>query len=253
MFGKADSKKRVLCKVKSDYSDIVVTGEGSEVTLWSPHNIRQSVVNMDNPSFPCLEYLKNFSFAFAFCPAPESVLIMGLGGGALSNILSSVFENLKIDIVEIDLAIVEIAEKYFGFTKRDGTEVIIDDAALHIKRKQRVYDIIFIDAYIGNSQPDRLTKREFFSDTGRALSPHGVTAINLMTGDNSLYTMIRERISSVYNHMWLLPCESSGNTIAFASNSDLSAFKIEQQVQLFQEKCPNLKIEDLSEKLYNIK
>ena len=55
--------------------------------------------------------------------------VIGLGGGGLLNFLQYAFQHVvKLTVVELDPSVVEIAEKYFGFTPNDDSiRVVVGD------------------------------------------------------------------------------------------------------------------------------
>jgi len=54
----------------------------------------------------------------------------------------------KIECVEINKEIVEMATKHFGFTAGDGIiESVIGDAHEHVSTTKQKYDIVFVDVF----------------------------------------------------------------------------------------------------------
>ena len=61
------------------------------------------------------------------------VLIVGLGGGGLASYINSHFEKVKIDVLEIDEAIVRVAKDQFGFHTSERLNVVSGDGQKYIE------------------------------------------------------------------------------------------------------------------------
>jgi len=221
-------RKKTLFKGKTDFNEVTVTRKGTIVTLWSPSGIRQTEIDTAAPLLPRLEYARNSVLSLAFSPYPTSVLILGLGGGALPMMFYHVGREIHIDVVEIDPAIPGIAETYFGFFTDSRLKLFIDDAARYIRQTNTAkrYDIVIMDAYIGHTQHDSLTSEEFFSAVSGRLAPGGVFVANLLTSKRSHFETMKRRLGMVFCDLWVLPGETSTNTLAFAKKEPVSRFDI---------------------------
>jgi spermidine synthase len=114
-------------------------------------------------------------------PAPQSVLIVGLGGGTLPRALRQILPNARIDVVEIDPAVVRVTHRYFDFAESDRTHVIESDGRVYVKRAQRSgqhYDLIMLDAFDHEYIPEHLLTQEFLLEVKSLLTPQGVLAAN---------------------------------------------------------------------------
>ncbi len=220
------STRKILYQSKSKFNDILVTQEGNILTLYSPPATRQTVVDTGNPTLSNLEYARNILPGLVFTQNPRNILVLGLGGGAIPMMLTNINKLLSIDIVEIDPEIAVVAQKYFHFKTSQKMQLFIEDAFQFIKYSEKTYDILIMDAYIGNDLPQPMSTCEFFKEAGRRLSDKGILIVNLMTTDRLYYKKMLEKISSVFNEIWLLRGNTSSNTIAFAMNRKLSKIEI---------------------------
>ena len=57
-----------------------------------------------------------------------------LGGGTIPSILTRLYPESTIHVVEIDPAVVRVAKKYFSFTETENVKVFVQDARVYIKR-----------------------------------------------------------------------------------------------------------------------
>ncbi len=207
---------KTLHRVKGLVHDLVVTRDGTVVTLWSPNGVRHTVLDLGAPHQPGLEYARNTLLALAFSPAAQSALVLGLGGGSIPRMLLAAKPGLRIDAVEIDPVVLEVARRFFGMGEFQDLLVHLEDAAAYLARCQTRYDIIVLDAYMGETMPAQCTSREFFGDVRCRLSERGVLAVNCMTGDKAGYRTLLSTIQAVVGPVSVLHGRRSHNAVAFA-------------------------------------
>lgn len=105
----------------------------------------------------------------------HDVLCLGLGVGIVP--MQFAHEGAHVDAVEINPAVLPLAEKYFDFQPAQ-VHVTIDDARHFLNRTGKHYDAIVLDAFVGDASPSHLFSREAFEAMHRALNPSGVLVIN---------------------------------------------------------------------------
>ena len=94
--------------------------------------------------------------------------------------------DVKVDAVEIDAKVVELADKYFNVRTHDNTNIITEDAFKYFKTNKTRYDVIYMDAFLKPSektdatgQPLRLKTVDFYKGLREQLAPDGIVVINL--------------------------------------------------------------------------
>lgn len=85
----------------------------------------------------------------------ESVLILGLGGGTVANLVGKHWPKTKITGIDIDPVMVELGKKYLGLT---GVHVKIQDA---YDFDSRGYDLVIVDLYKGDEFPKKFEENKF--------------------------------------------------------------------------------------------
>lgn len=88
---------------------------------------------------------KNFS--------PESILLLGLGGGSALFWLRRRFPKTHLTVVEIDPVMIEIAQKYFHIGKIKDLTIVNQDAVEFIKKTKQNFSLILMDCYQGFKTP----------------------------------------------------------------------------------------------------
>lgn len=175
---------RLVHSERSLYREVLVYENGDVRCMCFTRNCRvgrQSCVDTRHPNRMVMRYPQMMLGALFVNPAPQSVLIVGLGGGTLPRALRQVLPKVRIDVVEIDPAVVRVANRYFDFTPGDLTRVIESDGRVYVKRAQRTgqhYDLIMLDAFDHEYIPEHLLTREFLQEVKSLLTPQGVLAAN---------------------------------------------------------------------------
>src|SRR5436309_3245366 len=148
----SDPGIEVLHRERSLYRNIFVYEEdGLRCMSFSRTTVaRQSCVSLADPAKLVFNYARMMMAALYLNPAPQRILILGLGGGTLPSAFQRLFPAAAIDAVEIDPAVVRVARKYFGFEEAPKTRVFEEDGRVFVKRMQRTnaqYDLIVLDAF----------------------------------------------------------------------------------------------------------
>jgi len=79
---------------------------------------------------------------------PRDVLLLGLGGGSVPTILR---EELgiaaRITAIELDPAMVRIAQAHFGLERHADLKVIIGDATIQVHALRQRFDLVVVDLF----------------------------------------------------------------------------------------------------------
>jgi spermidine synthase len=175
---------RLVHSERSLYREVLVYENGDVRCMCFTRNCRvgrQSCIDTRHPNKMVMRYPQMMMGALFVNPAPQSVLVVGLGGGTLPRALRQVLPKVRIDVVEIDPAVVRVANRYFDFTPSELTRVIESDGRVYVKRAQRTgqhYDLIMLDAFDHEYIPEHLLTREFLQEVKSLLTPQGVLAAN---------------------------------------------------------------------------
>ncbi len=143
---------QVIHNEKSLYRNILVyEEEGQRCLSFSRKNekARQTCQLLDNPREFVFSYTRMMMGALYLNPQPRNILIVGLGGGVLPTALAKIYPDTTIDVVEIDPAVVKVAQEFFGFQPGAKVRVFEEDGRVFIKRAVKAgqhYDLIMLDA-----------------------------------------------------------------------------------------------------------
>lgn len=216
VFSKVRLQGDVIYERVTPYQTLVVHERGNARILESDR-IRQAAVSLANGE-PALPYVRWSAMAFALNPRIERMLILGLGGGSTSGYLQRRVPGLRVDSVDIDPAIPEVAERFLMFKPRPEDRVVISDARSFLRGSEERWDLIFSDTYIGLSVPFHLTTVQFLDEVKGHLAPDGVFMLNLAAGlgdpfSQAMYNTVRDRFQSVY----LFRVKGAANVLVLAT------------------------------------
>lgn len=162
--------------------------EGYIIRALMSNSSPQSIIARTNVTaisqYNYVHFISTFS---TLKPAGSSVLLLGMAAGSLVHELQN--QGFKVDVVDIDERMFEIAEKYFYFHKNNSTNLFADDARHFIKTAQKKYDIVIIDISAAEIQPSYLYTLESFTEIKNLLTKNGLFFINFLgtvTGNSKL-------------------------------------------------------------------
>ncbi|TMO76895.1 spermidine synthase [Pseudoalteromonas sp. S3776] len=160
----------------------------------------QSCMYKNDPDKLVFNYTKLTFASLLVTENPKNVLIIGLGGGTLSNVIHELYPAAKIHNVEIDPAVLKVARDYFNFIETGNVTSSVQDGRIFIKRaaiKKQKYDWIILDAFNGDYIPEHLLTKEFFEEVKSVLAEGGVIAANTFSS-SKLY----EHESATYHSVF---------------------------------------------------
>jgi spermidine synthase len=206
-------QQRLLHSQRSLYREVLVYQDQNERCMCFTRSCRvgrQTCMDMRHPERMVMNYPRMMMAALFVKPDPRSVLIIGLGGGTLPRALAEVVPNARIDIVEIDPAVVTVARQYFQFKPDAQSQVIEVDGRVFVKRalrEQRRYDLVMLDAFDHEYIPEHLLTEEFLREVQGLLAPGGVLAANTFS-TSSLYDHESVTYSAVFGTYFNLKREN---------------------------------------------
>ncbi len=111
----------------------------------------------------------------------KKILVLGVAGGSVIKTLVDEI-NYKGDIigVEIDNAVIEIANQYFQLNKIQNLKIIIEDAFEFVMNTDTKFDLIIIDIFQDTKMPDFLFDEKFIHRICHLLNSKGYIVFNTM-------------------------------------------------------------------------
>jgi spermidine synthase len=236
-----ESGERVLFRADTQYHRITVT-EADNVRHLRFDATNQSAIDIADGYRSTIAYPNYFDLALAIKPDAKRVLVLGMGGGAVTKRWWRDYPGMTIDSVEIDPVVVDVARRYFGLPDDSRLGVFTTDARRYIQTTDKTYDVVIVDAYYAESLPFHLTTTEFLTEVKSRMAPDGVLAYNVISpvsGESSkLFRTTYRTAGGVWDHLWAFPIGLAKdgeparrrNVIVLASDADLPQAELLRRV-----------------------
>lgn len=123
--------------------------------------------------------LKNIGFEKI--KSMNNILVLGVAGGSvIKTLVDEINFKGKITGVEIDKAVIEIANEYFHLNEIQNLEIIIGDAFEFVSKTNDNFDLIIIDVFQDTKMPDFLFEKKFTDRICHLLNPKALILFNTM-------------------------------------------------------------------------
>ena len=219
-------------EVQSPYSHIQVYDSGGRRAVYfggeQGGRVVETLMDLREPHVLQHGYVRAAMAAFLYRPRAESCLLIGLGGGSMVRFINRHFPDLRLDVVELDPAMVAVARDFFGTTDGARTRIVVADGRAHLERAGERYDVILIDAHLhpgertdATGHPLSLQGEEFYRSIRRRLNARGVVMFNILMGPDAQRYV--EGIRKAFTATDIYSPRATGNFVVFASPDALLA------------------------------
>lgn len=152
----------------------------------------------------------------------QDILILGMGTGTYAGQCARYLQNARVEGVEIDRKITDLAHRYFSLP--DSVKVTTYDGRAYLQAVEEKYDVIMVDAYQDITIPFQMSTVEFFTLVRDHLKEDGVMVVNMnMHSSESLEADINvylaDTIAGVFPEVYVADVPYCTNRELFASMS----------------------------------
>ncbi len=146
--------------------------------------VRQSYVDLEDPTFLDFDYVESFADVLAALPdGPLAVTHIGGGACTLARWVAVTRPGSPQIVLEPDTTVTELVRARLPFPRGARIRVRAADGRAGVETlKDGSADVIVLDAFHGGRVPPELTTLEFLTDVARVLKPTGVLLANLADG-----------------------------------------------------------------------
>jgi len=192
------------------YHRITVSDEGG-VRYLKLDNYWQSAVDLEDPRRTVFRYADYMHVGMLFQPYPQQVLVIGMGGGTIPKRYLEDYPAVRVDVVDIDPEVVEVAHRFFGVPRGGRLRAFAQDGRRFVQQAPERYDHVLMDAYLRDTLPFHLTTREFFQEVRAKLRLGGVFVVNVigaLEGPHSrLFRAVYRTLREVYPGVHVFPVD----------------------------------------------
>lgn len=136
----------------------------------------QSTVDADGVS---LDIYIHALYGLALQRPGRKVLIIGCAGGTLATMLARAGRD--VTAVDIDATAFKLAKQYFGLPKDVVCKV--GDGLRVMQRSRAKFDVVIVDAFIGEAIPKQFTGDAFYDAARRCVKSRGLMLVNVCLHD----------------------------------------------------------------------
>jgi hypothetical protein len=152
--------------------------------LLTVDRIRQSYVDLDDPTYLDFEYVQAFADVLDVLP-PGRLAVTHVGGGActLARYIAATRPGSPQIVLEPDAALTELVRARLPLPVRSNIRIrSVDGRAGLADLRDASADVVVLDAFHGGRVPAELTTREFYAEVARVLSQSGLLLANIADG-----------------------------------------------------------------------
>src|SRR4030042_2984863 len=179
----------------------------------------QSAMFLDSDDL-VFDYTKFYRLVRHFKENLNKSLVIGGAAYSYPKDFLNEFPAAKLDVVEIDSGLTELAKKYFNLGNNPRLTIYHEDGRTFINSTQNKYDAVFIDAFTSAlSVPYQLTTKETASGIYDLLAGDGLVMVNLISSiEGKKGKFLRAEYATykeVFPQVYLFPVENSkdGNLV----------------------------------------
>jgi spermidine synthase len=223
---KAVAQRTIIHEERSQYRDVVVTEFNNQrCMLFNVHrgDMNQTCIDLRDPKRLVFNYTRMSFAGLLLNPEPRRILVAGLGGGTIPTVMRELFPDARIDVLEVDPAVLTVAKAYFNFVEDEQLVNHVVDARVFIKRaglRGEQYDYIVLDAFSGEYIPEHMLTQEFLQEVKQILTPDGVLVANTFASSR-LYDYESVTYQAVFGEFFNFKTAGSGNRIILAKKQAL--------------------------------
>ena len=216
----------VLVEQETPYSSLIVVEEDNFRTMYIDGSLHSSM-DLTDPNKLVLYYTKSFHLVNLISPEIDKVLFVGGGGFSGPKSFFYSYDQVNIEVSEIDPVVIEVAKDYFFVPDSQRLSIINEDSRVHLTKTENQYDAIILDAYKGYTIPFHLMTEEFYQLLDKKLSKDGIVVSNFvgtLEGENSkLFNSTYKTMNGVFPKVYVFP--SNVKNIDYRQNITILALK----------------------------
>ena len=210
--GKADE----LFYGNSNFGILQVLQAGGTRYYLNDHLVQNTYDPASQKSTSMFTYMLH-GLARVYTSNVNDVLCIGLGVGITP--MEFARDGARVDVVEINPAVVPVARQWFDL-QPEKLNITIADGRDFLNRSSRKYDAVALDAFLGESCPSHLMTREAFSAVRHVLKPGGTLVINTFghfkAGEDFFTMSLFKTLTNVFASVRIHTADG-GNTFFVAS------------------------------------
>ena len=179
----------------------------------------QSEMRCDAPDELVMPYTRTMMGFLLFEPRPETIAMIGLGGGSIAKYCHSRLPTASIVVAEVNPHVVALRDLFRIPRDDERLRIVCQDGAVFVRGLVSATDVLLVDGFDSNGQSAQLCTTHFYDDCFRSLTPHGLLVVNLVVEDPFLERSV-ERIRRSFGSALVVESKDGANRVVFASKGN---------------------------------
>ncbi len=174
---------KLVYAVRDEYGLIQVIDTTTTRSLYFNSPVQQSCLYLQAPmslSFEYQQLILDRIDQYLNKSAVNTTLMLGLGGGSLTNHLHCMLPKAQHTVIELREEVIHIAKEYFYLTDDEHITTLATDASEYVKTSPP-NDIFVVDLYDESGMPEAFKTTEFLEDMLALKTTKNLIIFNLWT------------------------------------------------------------------------
>lgn len=181
----------------------------------------QSRMRRDDPHRLELDYTRAMAGFLLLQPEPRAILAIGLGGGSLPKYCHKHLPSAHVTVVEINPHVIAMRDTFCIPADGERFRVVCGDGASFVSETQGRYDVILVDGFTYDGQPEQLCSLAFYDACRAALDPAGVLVVN-MHEELPMSDLLCDRIATAFGPAMLsVQADGGSNRVVLACTAPM--------------------------------
>ena len=195
--------------------------ENGELSLHFGFPTIQSRMQTADPDRLVLDYTRTMMGFLLFVPEPESILMVGLGGGSLAKYCHRHLPQAAFCTVELSREVIALRDRFDIPADSERFRIVCADGADHLRSNHACADVLLIDGFDRDGQPAQLSSAAFYDNCRAALRAGGVLVVNLCADDPARDDYLARIEHSFAGRSLAIEADEGDNLIVFAGTAGI--------------------------------
>lgn len=190
--------------------------EKGELSLHFGFPTIQSRMLKADPARLVLDYTRTMMGFLLFQPKPDRIAMIGLGGGSLAKYCHLKLPDSDFTAIEISPEVIALRKKFAIPEDGSSFRIVCADGAKFIRSEIESFDVLLLDGFDSDGQPEQLCTASFYDHCHTALRSGGIFVANLCADDPACSSHIARIDASFYGKTLVVEADEGENKIVFS-------------------------------------
>jgi spermidine synthase len=194
----------------------LICEDNGELSLHFNFPTIQSRMRKAEPERLLLDYTRTMMGFLLLHPKPRRITLIGLGGGSLAKYCRRKLPDTDFTAIELSAEVIALRNEFEIPPDGPKFRVICGDGAAYVRGDAEPSDILLIDGFHAEGQPEQLCSAAFYDDCYGKLEEGGVLVVNLCADDTGYGSYVGRIRDSFAEKIVVVEADEGENKIVFA-------------------------------------